>query len=124
MRNSLQVFHSASSISRSEAEFIFSSGTPEGISSAIISLSLFDDDWEWVQSKCLELVNHSSYEVKASSIFALSNLARIHGKIDCSLVEPILRNLAKDHKISSDVEQVVFEMKTYLPDEYNCFVDS
>lgn len=101
-------------IDRKLAEVIFSSNDSEKICNALISITYHDDDYEWVQNKCVTFLYSNDLDVKRLAITCLGHLARIHNKLDKKLVIPLLEELRKDKKVEGVVEDALDDIDMFL----------
>ncbi|HEY7183141.1 MAG TPA: hypothetical protein VIC84_17045 [Blastocatellia bacterium] len=102
------------SISRSEAMVALGSGNPRDICKALVRLAFHDPDWEWVQSLCIELAEHSTVEVQLTAILCLGHLARIHRALDLEKVAPLLIALRKNPLLSGRVDDAMNDIEIFL----------
>ena len=73
------------------------------IADVLLSLTIHGSDWEWVQHKCIEYTAHESLLVRRIAIQCIGHLARIHRKIDISLVQPMLTSFYDDPQLEDTV---------------------
>lgn len=102
-------------ISRKDAETEFSSDVSERICEALVSVTLNETDWRWVQEKCLHFITSSYPDVRGLAVTCLGHLARIHRKLDLEKVLPILKNLQNDAEIGGRVEDALDDIEPLLP---------
>jgi len=101
-------------VSRDEADAAFSSGSPEAISRALVSIAYHDDDWRWVQDTCIAFTNYPDPQVSGLAVTCLGHLARIHGTLDMEKVLPVLQKLRSDPKIAGRVDDALDDIEMYL----------
>lgn len=92
---------------REGAEAAFARGVPEDVSRALLRLALHDDDWRWVQERCLELSGHPDVWVRRNSATALGHIARIHGQLDTARAVPVLEGLKEDEEVAAWAEDAL-----------------
>lgn len=103
-------------ISRIEAEAIFASSNHVEISKTLVRLAYHDEDWHWVQSKCLDYLENGENEIQCTAILCLGHLARIHHQLDLETILPILMKLKDDSALQGRVEGTL--------DDISIFIDS
>lgn len=81
---------------REEAEAVFAQGTSDQIIAALLGVTYYEEDWRWVQSSCLTLLNASDINVQWMAIICLGHLATFHGMLDLVIVLPALQAHASD----------------------------
>jgi hypothetical protein len=101
-------------MSRAEAEVALSSGSPDAINRALLSLAYHDNDWHWVQDTCIKFTNYPDPQVSGLAVTCLGHLARIHQVLDTEKVLPILQKLRCDPKIAGRVEDALDDIDMYL----------
>ena len=104
-------------ISRSEAESLLESGNGAAIIDALLSSAYHDPDWQWVQYRCVELLNHSELPVRRVAVTCLGHLARIHRTLDLNVVVPRLSALRADGSIRGWVEDALEDIRIYIPSQ-------
>jgi hypothetical protein len=82
---------------------------------ALLAVTFSDPDWEWVQDRCLEFLDHPDSRVKALAVTCLGHLARIHRKLD---KERVVARLAavrlRDPELAGRVEDATEDIEQYL----------
>lgn len=63
---------------------------------AVIAASMHDEDWKYAQDLCVRLSGHSHFNVRGNAVLGFGHIARVHGKLDQSLVHPIIKLALKD----------------------------
>jgi len=101
-------------ISRIEAEAIFDSSNDYKISKALVRLAYYDEDWRWVQSKCLEYLENSGKEIQSTAVLCLGHLARIHHQLDLETVLPVLMELRNDSSLIGKIEDTLDDIRIYI----------
>jgi len=80
---------------------------------AILSLALYDDDWDMVQRACLRLLDDPDQDVVMAAILAIGHGARRHGRIDANVVRPKLNRLARDPALAGRVSDALDDIETF-----------
>lgn len=101
-------------IDRNLAEAAFSSNNSERICDALIRVTYHDDDYKWVQNKCITFLQSDDLDVKRLAVICLGHLARIHSKLDKKLVIPLLEKLRKDKDVKGVVEDALDDIDMFL----------
>ena len=107
------IYEEPKPISRTEAEQVFASNDSYAIESALVNIAFHDDDWHWVQDKCLGFTSHPEPPVRQVAITCLGHVARIHGKLDLAVVLPVLKKLSRDPDV--DTEDTLNDIRMFLP---------
>ncbi|CAA0149339.1 hypothetical protein [Tenacibaculum maritimum] len=84
---------------------------------SLLYVTEYDDDWEWVENKCLELINSKDNDIKGLAITCLGHLARIHGKINYKKVSKILESNLSDLTIKGRIEDAFDDIKMFTENE-------
>jgi len=71
-------------------------GNSEQVVLAILSACLYSDDHKWIESLCVEYSNHVNEEIRGAAIIGFGHIARIHRKLDRTIVEPIVARGLQD----------------------------
>jgi hypothetical protein len=69
-------------ISKQTADEVFSSLQPDAICNALLSVSFHEQDWKWVQDKCLYFLQNIDTRISRTAVICLGHIARIHLKMD------------------------------------------
>ncbi len=85
---------------------------------ALLSLSFYDEDWEYVENICIEYSNHSDSKVRGISILCFGHLARIHEQLHIEKVMPIINKalIDKDDFIRKHAYDAKDDINTFLID--------
>lgn len=86
---------------KEEAEAAFAQGTSAEITDALLGVTYYVEDWRWVQTACLALLNRPDTQIQWISIQCLGHLATFHGKLDLELVLPALKAHIDNPKLAS-----------------------
>jgi hypothetical protein len=63
---------------------------PDELLTAVLSAALYGRDRQWAQSVCRRLASHDHSNVRGNAILGFGHLARIHGRLEPSVVLPII----------------------------------
>ncbi len=66
------------------------SGDSGGASGTLIKLVFQEDDRQWLEDKCLELLQHPDINLQEIAITAFGHIARIHGRLNRPIAEEAL----------------------------------
>lgn len=101
-------------ITREEAEEMLRSGDTEAITFGLLRTAHHLEDWRWVQSECLRLLDSQDKHLQYIGAICLSHIARVHGKLDLALVEPVLKKLEGDNEIGGEIELVLEDLEIFV----------
>ncbi len=99
---------------RAELERLLNGGNEQAITDALLSAAYYDQDWKWVQTVCLQFLDHPQDLVKWYAIICFGHIARVHRNLDTSIVFPRLMSLRGNSALISDVYDVLDEIKFHL----------
>lgn len=85
---------------KDEAERVFAQGTSEQISDALLGVTYYVDDWRWVQTACLALLERSDTQIQWMAIICLGHLATFHKTLDLAIVLPALQAHASQPELA------------------------
>ncbi|HEU4508395.1 MAG TPA: hypothetical protein VFR78_09180 [Pyrinomonadaceae bacterium] len=101
-------------ITRQEAELAFASGTSREVCMALLRLVYHDDDWQWIQDKCIELSKSPDVDVAGLAITCLGHLARIHRTLALDKVLPVLNERRANSDLAGRVDDALDDMEMYM----------
>lgn len=101
-------------LSKEEAIIQFESGVTDELCKALVSVTYHLEDWEWVESQCLEFLDNHDSEVRGLAATCLGHIARIHRKLHKDLVIPRLKKLESDPEIAGRVEDAMDDIEMYI----------
>ena len=99
-------------LSREEEEAGLHSDDPSVICETLVSCAYYDDDWRWVQERCLEFMHHWNRQVRYVAIICLGHLVRIHGVLDLDRVQPALKEMVKGSEPDPDILDAVLSARS------------
>jgi hypothetical protein len=100
-------------LDKNAAEKIFASNNVEEICHAMIAVALNEQDWKWVQDKCLYFFMSDNVEISGLAATCLGHVARIHGQIDKDKVMPILRSRLNEPEIAGRIEDAINDIDMF-----------
>ncbi len=112
----MKQFHDVHAISRSEAEKALSSGNPEKICQALLSVSFHETDWKWAQENCLRFLENEDPEISGLAAICLGHIARIHKLIDRDRVVSALRKHSGNPGIAGQIEDAIEDIEKFASD--------
>lgn len=62
----------------------------------VISVALYSEDANMLKISCIMFSNHANFNLRGNSILGFGHVARIHNKLDKSLVKPIIEKALLD----------------------------
>lgn len=101
-------------ISKKKANEVFAARDVEKICATLVSISLNDSDWQWVQNRCLEFLNHDNFEIRGLAATCLGHIARVHGRLDEDKVVVALRERLSDKEIVGRVVDALEDIEMFL----------
>jgi hypothetical protein len=110
-------YHELTPLSREEAEAIFSRGSAEQVSDALLRVTFHDLDWRWVQAQALRFARSPDFDARWTAVICFGHLARIHGELDTAIVLPLLHDLAREPRLSGRVEDALSDIETFIQDK-------
>ena len=89
---------------------------PEELLLAVLSAALYGADLEWAQGVCRGLASHEHFNVRGNAILGFGHLARIHGRLDRSVVLPIIESgLVDSHEyVRSQANAAAGDLENFL----------
>jgi hypothetical protein len=108
-------YHEISAMDRADIEAALTSGSENAIIDALLSAAYQDRDLRWVQTKCLEHLDHDNREIRRIAVLCLGHLARIHRQLDLEKVLPKLNSLKSDPELGGSVEDALDDIRTFIP---------
>ena len=103
-----------SPITHQEADKAFASNDPEKIKDALIRTVFFDENPQRIQTKCLIYLDNENSDLQREAIIGLGHLARIHGKLDKTIVVPKLKALEKNSELIEVIEEALDDIEAFL----------
>jgi hypothetical protein len=100
--------------SRAELAVALSTDDSTRVTKALIALSFYDEDWQWVQERCLECLINRHPWVRRTAATCLVHLARIHGKSDEHRVIRALRSAALNEDDRPYIEGAIDDIRWEL----------
>jgi hypothetical protein len=73
-----------------DVEAVIARGDPNELLYAPIVVSMDPPEYEWAESVCLRLASHSHPQVRANAILGFGHLARTCGRLNETVVRPIV----------------------------------
>ena len=99
--------------SKHDAEAAFHSGNEELILEALLGVSWFCPDWQWVQNHCMIFLESPNIKIKSLAITCLGHLARIHGQIDVEFIHSRLSQMLNDPELGGIAEDALGDIKMF-----------
>jgi hypothetical protein len=107
-------FNKVESLSKDAALERFRSNDVEAICSGLVALAFHEEDWRWVQNKCLEFLADDRSEVRGIAATCLGHIARIHRKLDIEPVMAALKIYQNDSEVGGRIADVLDDINTFL----------
>lgn len=93
----MRKYHDVVPMSRVALEDALSSGAPERIAHAMVSMAYHEPDWKWVQGRLLSLLDDDDEQTSCLAATCLGHLARIHRRLEIRELVDVLRKKAEGH---------------------------
>ncbi|MNE11605.1 hypothetical protein D3C87_228170 [compost metagenome] len=71
------------------------------------------EDWKWIQDILLSLVDHKEFWIAKNAISGLGDIARIHGRLDVSLVRNRLSEV-KSPEMEGFINDTLDDIKIFV----------
>ncbi|GAC1424905.1 MAG: hypothetical protein PVS3B3_31830 [Ktedonobacteraceae bacterium] len=107
-------FEEINPMSRRYAEAIFTQDNAEKIEEALLRVTFHDPDWRWVQTYCLEFLEHPDKDVRAIAAVCLGHLACIHGTLDIAVVVPALKAQFTDPHVARKASNALDDIAMFV----------
>jgi hypothetical protein len=102
-------------LTKTEAEEVFAAESDlHALREALVSVALGEEDWRWVQGKCLHFAAHEDPSVRSIAATCLGHVARIHRKLDLDVVMPTLEGLLKDPETEGFAEMALDDIRMFV----------
>lgn len=103
-------------LDKESAEKIFASNDTKKICHAMVAIALHEQDWKWVQEKCLAFFLSDNPEISGLAAICLGHVARIHGQLEKDKVIPILRRRLNEPEIAGQIEDALSDIEMFAKD--------
>jgi hypothetical protein len=101
--------------SKDELEKLLLSDDANVVIDAIMYLCFNIDDPEWIQRKCVQLIESGKNDdIRGLAITCIGHTARIHQEINKDLVIPILLDKLQDSALSGRAEDALGDIKMFV----------
>jgi hypothetical protein len=80
----------------SEIEAALIHDQPDELSLAVLSAALYASDRAWAEDICIRLAQHHNENVRGNAILGFGHLARLHGELTQSRVQPLIEKALDD----------------------------
>ena len=100
-------------MSKEHALIELASNDSKRISKALLSLTLHENDYDWLSRLCIRYLNYDDRNVQSTAIQSIGHIARLHGRIDKTRVIPILEKLKKVDELSGKVEDALDDISMF-----------
>jgi hypothetical protein len=103
-------------VTHERAEQIVARNDPYELSRLVISVSLYDEDFDWAQSMCVRLARHFDCTVLGNAVLSFGYLARRFKRLDLEAIQPIYAAalVDSDQYVSSQAEDMLDEVRHHL----------
>ena|SRR5689334_3523268 len=88
---------------------------------AVIAVAMHDDDWHYAQDLCVRLSSHPHFNVRGNAVLGFGHIARVHGRLDRAVVQPIIHNARCDQHgyVRGQAESAVDDTTLFLKWRYD-----
>jgi hypothetical protein len=101
-------------IDRYVAEEIFASNDIEKITTALVSIAFYEEDWKWAQDKCLEYLSNENDAICGLAATCLGHIARVHGKMKKEKVRMQLLDRKNNLAIVGRIEDALDDIEMFV----------
>ena len=63
---------------------------PNFLLQAVVAIAMHDADWRYAQDLCVRLSSHPHFNVRGNAVLGFGHIARVHGRLDRAIVQPII----------------------------------
>ena len=91
-----RIYEEIGARSHADIERALREDDPEVLLRAVIGVSMHDADWHYAQHLCIRLSAHPHYNVRANAVLGFGHIARVHGRLDQAVVQPIIAAALRD----------------------------
>ncbi|MDB5971727.1 MAG: hypothetical protein JWQ90_4177 [Hydrocarboniphaga sp.] len=84
------------------------------ICTALVSLAFHEEDWRWVQKRCLYFLESDDEDISGLAATCLGHIARIHRQLDKDVVVHALRSKLSNAKIAGRIEDALDDIDTFI----------
>ena len=90
------------------------------MSSVVLSVALYSDDFEYAENFCVQFSNHEHFNVRGNAIQGFGHIARIGRKLNEEIVKPIIKRALKDKNefVRGNAIDAKDDTKSYLKWKY------
>lgn len=99
---------------KKELEFNFASSDVNLITESLVSLSLYEKDWQWAQNICLHFLNSNDPNISGLAATCLGHIARIHHNLDKEKVELALKSKIHNALIAGRVQDALDDIELFI----------
>ena len=89
-------YESIKKYSKAKIEKALANNNPDELLYIVLSVALYSDDFEYAENFCIQLSNHEHFNVRGNAILGFGHIARIDGKLNESVIKPIIENALTD----------------------------
>lgn len=90
------IYHEPEPLSKEKAATVFGSANKSEICDTLVAVAFYEEDWRWVQERCLEFLTHEEPDIRGLAATCLAHVARFRQKLDKCRVLMALHSLLKD----------------------------
>jgi hypothetical protein len=100
-------------LDKDSAEKIFASNDVKRICHAMVAVALHEQDWKWVQDKCLMFFMSDNPDISGLAATCLGHVARIHKQLERDKVIPLLRSRLNDPAIAGQIGDALEDIEMF-----------
>lgn len=106
---------------RADVERALLSDDTEALALAVIGVSMHEDDWRYAQGLCVRLSSHFHFNVRGNAVLGFAHIARVHGRLERSVVQPIIQDALRDENdyVRGQADSAMNDTKFYLKWQYD-----
>jgi hypothetical protein len=102
-------------MSRAAVEAALTTDDPKEVARALLSAALHLPEREWVEGRCLMLLDSPDILIRKAAVLSLGHLARIHRELDKPTVMAALERVREDPELSGILEDALDDINRFVP---------
>lgn len=105
-----------SELTKDDIMAMLNSNNIEDITNALLYMTFTIEDFEWIQKKCMEMVQHKNPDISGLAITCLGHVARIYGKINIETID-FLKNQLMHSTLAGRAQDALDDIEIFVQDE-------
>ena len=84
------VYESIPAFDRNAIESAIGRDNPDELLIVVLSVALHSDEPSFAEDICVQLAEHSHFNVRGNALLGFAHIARIHGRLNADKVKPLI----------------------------------